>query len=669
MELTFLRDIAIVLGFSAAILLLFHRLHVPTIVGFLLTGVLIGPHGLALISRVAEVERLAEVGVVVLLFTIGIEFSLKSLTQIKKSVLVGGSLQVLFTFAAGFGVGIGVGLSFGQAVLIGFLVSLSSTAIVLKLLQERAALDSPHGRTTLGILIFQDIFVVVMMLVIPLLAGTSGGIATSLFNLLLKASLIIVFVFISARWLVPRLLYQVARTQNSELFLLSIVALGVTVVFLTSLSGLSIALGAFLAGLIISESEYSHHALGNMLPFRDIFMSFFFISVGMLLDIGFLFEQPGYVFLVAVGVLSLKAILAASATVLLGLPLTTAIAVGLALSQVGEFSFILAGSGVAYGLLPDDLYQLFLAVSVFTMAFAPIAVSISPRIADAVAQMPLPKRLQTGFFPVPQEVRPHLSDHLIIVGYGFNGRNLAKAANAASIPYCIIEINADLVLEGREAGERIYFGDATHEAVLERAAVKDARVAVVAISDPAATRRIIASIRRMNPSIYIVVRTRYIQEIEQLTKLGASKVIPEEFETSVEIFARVLKKYLIPKSEIERFVADIRSDGYDMLRSLEKKQASYSDFKLHLPEIEISTLRVGERSQAAGRTIADIALRKTYGITLLAIRRNTELLADVSGDTVIHPGDIVIIVGTAERLARAEPMFRDFEEPLLDDDA
>jgi len=448
---------------------------------------------------------------------------------------MGGAIQVLLTFIAGFATALKFGQPFGEAVFIGFLVSLSSTAIVLKLFQERAEIDSPHGRTGLGILIFQDIIVVPMMLLIPLLGGATESLGGSLFILMAKGLGIIVLVIIGAKWIVPQILYQIARTRIRELFLLVVIVICLAVAWLTSSAGLSLALGAFLAGLIISESEYSHQALGNILPFRDVFTSFFFVSIGMLLDIAFLLQHPGVIVLIALGIFVVKTLSAGLATVLLGFPLRTAILVGLALSQVGEFSFILSKAGVEYGLLAGGAYQLFLAVTVLTMALTPFIIDLAPRTADLVLRLPMHGRLKSGFYPVQEIEDVGKRDHLIIVGFGVNGRNLARVARTGSIPYVIIEMNPETVREEKKGGELIYYGDATQEVVLERADIKDARVVVVAINDPTATRRITDIARRMNPKVYIIVRTRYLQELKPLYDLGANEVIPEEFETSVEI--------------------------------------------------------------------------------------------------------------------------------------
>ncbi|NVL89690.1 MAG: cation:proton antiporter [Desulfobacterales bacterium] len=662
MEIPLLNDIVIIFGLSVAILFMCNRLRVPTIVGFLLTGILAGPYGLGLIKAVHEVEILAEVGVVLLLFTIGIEFSLKGLLRIKKSALLGGSLQVLLTFWVTFVIARQLGQPIGVSIFMGFLISLSSTAIVLKLLQEKAVVDSPHGRTILGILIFQDIIIVPMILVTPLIAGATGGSGTSVLVLVAKGIGIIGLVIVSAKWIVPQVLYQIARTRNKELFLLSVIVICLAVAWATSSAGLSLALGAFLAGLIISESEYSHHALGNILPFRDVFTSFFFVSIGMLLDVGFLFRQPGTVALITLGVLVLKPIIAGFATVLLGFPFRTSILVGLALGQVGEFSFILSKAGVEHGLLAGNIYQMFLAFSVLTMATTPFIITLAPRIADIILLLPLPKRLISGFYPVSKIKVESKKDHLIIIGFGINGRNVARAAGLSGIPYAVIEMNPETVRKEQAQGEPIYYGDSTQEVVLLQANIKDARIVAVAINDPTATRRITEIVRRLNPKVHLIVRTLYLQEMKPLYELGADDVIPEEFETSVEIFTRVLTKYLIPKDEIEKLIAKVRSDGYEMFRSLSKESTSFSDLNLQLPDVEISTFRIGERSPLVGKSLARIELRRRYGVTVLAIRRDLEILSNPHAETQLCVNDVLFVLGAPDMTAEVAGLTHSPEE-------
>ncbi|MBW2631590.1 MAG: cation:proton antiporter [Deltaproteobacteria bacterium] len=662
MEIPLLNDIVVIFGLAIAVLFICHRLRVPAVVGFLLTGIFVGPYGFGLVKAVHEVEIFAEIGIVLLLFTIGIEFSFERLLQIRKSVLMGGSLQVLLTFLATLFIARQFSQAFGEAIFIGFLVALSSTAIVLKLLQERAEVDSPHGRTTLGILIFQDIIIVPMILVTPLLTGATGDLGGSVLILLAKGIGIILLVIVSAKWIVPRVLYQIARTRNQEIFLLSVIVICLGVAWLTSKAGLSLALGAFLAGLIISESEYSHQALGNILPFRDVFTSFFFVSIGMLLDVGFLFQQPVTIALITLGVLVLKSIIACFVTVLLGFPLRTSILVGLALSQVGEFSFILSKTGVEHGLLAGNNYQMFLAFSVLSMAATPFIITLAPRAADMILRLPLPKKLISGFYPVSEIKVRSKKDHLIIIGFGVNGRNVARAARLSGIPYAAIEMNPETVRSEQAQGEPIYYGDSTQEVVLQHANIKNARIVVIAINDPASTRRITEISRRLNPKVHLIVRSRYLQEMKPLYELGADEVIPEEFETSVEIFTRVLAKYLIPRDEIEALVAEIRSDGYEMLRSLFKESSSFSDLNLHLPDVEISTLRVVERSPLVGKSLAEIEMRKKYGVTVLAVRRESQILSNPDVDMLFYANDVLFVLGPPDRIADIAGLSQNPEE-------
>ncbi len=661
MELPLLRDIFIIFCLSIFVLFLCLRIKLPAIVGFLITGILAGPHGFGLIEAVHDVEIMSEIGVVLLLFTIGLEFSIKDLLKIKKSILLGGSVQVFLTILTFFLISLKIGQTLSQSIFTGFLISLSSTAIVLKLLHERAEIDSPHGRTSLGVLIFQDIVIVPMMLLTPLLAGVEGNLSESLFILMIKVVAILLLVMASAKWLVPVILYQITRTRNRELFLLSIIVICLAVAGLTYSMGLSLALGAFLAGLIISESEYSYHALGNILPFRDVFISFFFVSIGMLLNLDFLFRNIGMILLITLGVLALKTIIAGFTTYILGYPLRTILLVGFALSQVGEFSFVLSKTGLEYGLFQGNIYQLFLAVSVLTMVSTPFIISLSPRIADVAMRLPLPEKLKSGLHPVQAPNDLTEKDHLIVIGFGINGRNVTRAAKTAGVPYVIIEMNPETVRVEKNKGEPIFYGDATHDAVLEHAGIHDARIIVIAIADAAATRKVISLARRLNRNIHIIARTRFLQEMEPLYELGADEVIPEEFETSVEIFTRVLVKYLIPKDEIERFISEVRSGGYHMFRSLSQEASSCSDLRHCLPDIEINTLRIGEKSPIVGKTLSETEMRKKYGVTILAIRRDGKTISNPDVDIEFVEGDILFAIGTPDQFAKISNLFYESE--------
>lgn len=658
MELLLIQQILIILSLSVAALYVCDRLGIPSIVGFLLSGLIAGPSGLGLVRAVEVIESLAGLGVVLLLFTIGLEFSLRSLLHIRRIILIGGSSQVVLTFLAAILLGRAFGRTPVESIFLGFLFSLSSTAIVMKILQDRGEVDTPHGHAALGILILQDILVVPMMLFTPILAGGGEGWGRSLILFIAEAAGIALVVKAGAKWIVPRVFFIIARTQIRELFLLSVILTCLAVAWVTSLIGLSLALGAFLAGLMISESEYSHQVIGNVLPFRDVFSSFFFVSVGMLLDARLLLQHPLLLILVALGVLGLKALLASLATAMTGLPLRTSILAGMALGQVGEFSFILSRAGIESGLLTRDLYQVFLAVSILTMGATPLMIAVSPLLAKEFLRLPLPRKWKRGSYAVAGVRRFHGKNHLVIVGFGVNGRNIARAAKVSGISYAVIEVNPEIVREESAKGEPIYYGDATQEAVLQHVQIRNARILVIAINDPAATRRITELARRLNPRLHIIVRTRFLREMEPLYALGANEVIPEEFETSIEIFSRVLVRYLHPREEIEKFIAEIRSEGYGMLRSLSPEATTCVNLAHCLPEMELASFRVAESAPLAGKNLAEAALPGNYGVTVLAIRRNTDFLYSPDPKTVLQPNDLLIVLGKPQDLGRAAPLFR-----------
>ncbi|KPJ99242.1 MAG: potassium transporter KefB [Desulfobacterales bacterium SG8_35] len=658
MEIKLLQDIAIIFGLAIIVLQVCHKIKLPAIIGFLVTGALVGPHGLHLVRSVHEVELLAEIGVVLLLFTIGLEFSLKELVRLKRKVLIGGSLQVFLTIIATSLIFIyGFKLPGNRSIFIGFLMALSSTAIVLRLYQERAELDSPHGENIFAILIFQDVIVVLLMLLTPFLAGAGGhgfAMGKSLLILLAKAIFIFGVILLAARYLVPHALLLVARTRSRELFLLSIVSICLLTAWITSLIGLSLGLGAFLAGLVISESEYGTAALGNMTPFRDIFMSFFFVSIGMLLDIRVVMAHPGVIGFLTVGIVFMKFGLILLIAILLGVSLRSALLTAFALAQVGEFSFVLSKFGLEHDFLAGQRYQFFLAVAVITMAITPFLVSFSPRLAELILRLPFPDKLKRGLAPLEPDdgdsEAKDLRNHIIIIGYGLNGRNLTKAAISANIPYIILETNPETVRKEKKEGKNILYGDATHVPVLEHAGISSARVAVIAISDYVATRQITRQIKELNPYLHLIARTRFVNEIDPLRELGADEVIPEEYETAVEIFIRVLQHYLVPQQDIDRFMTEVRADGYQMLRSQPRSLVSICDMSGCLSDSEMKVIQLEDGSSFAGKTIAEIGMRKNYGVTILAIRRQEKMEPNPAADTQLQAGDVLILFGTSENM-------------------
>ncbi len=652
-ELVFLKTLIIILGISAVVVFSLHRIKIPSIVGFLLAGMLLGPHGLNFIKDVETIQTFAEIGVILLLFTIGLEFSLSKFMKMRLEVFGIGGLYVSIAVALTALISYQWLHDINKAVFTGFLVALSSTAIVMKLLSERAELDAPHGRISVGILIFQDLCIVPFMLLIPIMSG--GGEIGELILTFGKAIAIVAVVLLSSKWLVPNLLHQVVHTRSRELFVITILILCFGIAFLTSEFGLSLALGAFLAGLVISESEYSHEATSTILPFKDSFNGLFFISVGMLMDTSFLINNLLLVLFIVSGIILLKSLGGFLSIFLLRRPLRISIQSSLILAQVGEFSFVLAVAGLGAGVISNDMYQGFLSASVLTMLLTPFIIQAAPFVSNKLSSQKLLKRLEGGRELSGQEEFPEKrSGHVIIIGFGLNGRNLARVLKEAGIPYVILELNTDTIREMRKHGEPIYYGDGTKIEVLQRLGVETARILVVVISDPASCRNIVRIARKQNPGLFIIARTRYTAEVDDLFNLGADDVIPEEFETSIEIFSRVLSQYQTPGNVISDFIDMIRKDGYRILRQAgaETRKHLLEKYAL-LSHVEIETLKVHPDSPVLGKSIREISFRSRTGATIIAIERNDHMHAIVEPEFTFEAGDIVFITGKKDAIKRA----------------
>ena len=657
-ELSLLRDLIVLFGLSVIVVVAFHRLKLPPIIGFLITGVLCGPYGFGLISGVEQVEAMAEIGVVLLLFTVGIEFSLQDLIRLRSFLLVGGGLQLLITLAATAIAARAAGESWRVAIFLGMLVALSSTAIVIRSFADRGELDAPHGRAALGILIFQDLCVVPMMLLAPLLGGAAAR-PTEIVLIAAKALGFIVAAVVVARLVVPWVLHRVVNTRKREVFLLTIILLCVGTAWASAQVGLSLALGAFIAGLIISDSEYSHQALGEILPLREVFNSLFFVSIGMLFDVRTVLRDPLLIVGAIAAVLLLKAVVTTAVTWAIGQSLRVALLAGLAIAQIGEFSFVLSKVGLGAGLLDAGLNQLFLAVAVGTMTVTPFLMNLAP-VAAAFAERRVPNRIAAGRQRAALAGDPHppLTDHVIIIGYGLNGRNLARVLSRVGIAFTVVEMNPENVRAERRRGRPIIYGDASRQEVLEHAGIQTARIVVIAISDAAATRSAVALTRRLNPRVHIVVRTRYVQEMEPLFALGTDEVVPEEFETSVEIFSRVLTRYLVPRDEIDRQIRSIRQDAYETFRTMSEEHATATGLQRFLSDLSLEVYRVQPGSPVVGKALESSGIRDESGATVAAIQpADAEVVVNPMGTAVLREGDIVLLLGRPDQLTAASRLF------------
>ncbi len=658
MESEFFRSLVIIFAVSALVVFLLHKLGIPSIAGFLVAGVIIGPHGIGMVKNAHAVETMAEIGVVLLLFTIGIEFSMSKLVRMKKVILVGGGIQVFLTIAASAAVAYLATGNTNRSVFFGFLIALSSTAIVLKILAEKGETDSPHGRIIVGILIFQDLCVVPLMLLTPALSGEAVSI-TDLAITMGKAIAIIAAVMLSAKWIVPGLLHQVVSTKSRELFIITIMLLCLGIALLTSRFGLSLALGAFLAGLIISESEYAHQATSDILPFKDSFIGLFFVSVGMLMNIAYMPSNWQRIAVAVALIFILKIVTGAVSALAAGVSPRASLHAGMGLAQIGEFSFVLAVAGKDAGIVTEDFYQVFLTSSIVTMIMTPFVLNSAPHVSAWITSRNLLKRVRRMKRLSPGEGFPQKREgHVIIIGFGLNGRNLARGLREAEIPYVLLEMNSDTVREMKKKGEPIYYGDGTSTEILHRLSIEKARLLVVAISDPASTRRIVSIARRANLALHIIVRTRYLAEVDDLKTLGANEVIPEEFETSIEIFSRALYQYNFPRGVISDMMEKIRSDAYLALRKIEIPRQRLFEKVDWLKEMELDGYRVPEDSYLAGQSIADLRIRRRTGTTVIAVRRGPKVFTNPEPDFKFHAGDIILFTGDRKSMDEALNYFK-----------
>ncbi len=650
-ELGVLRDLALIVGLAIPVVALAHRLRVPPLVGFLLVGVLIGPHGARLVPDAAGVSTLAEVGVVLLLFEVGLELSLSQVLRWGATVLVAGGVQVLGTLGVAAAAGAVFGLPVGRSLFYGALVALSSTAIVSKTYADRGELDTPRARDAIAVLLFQDLAVIPLMLLLPVFAGLAGeadGVWLRLVVGLVAMTALVTGGRLVVRWTLDR----IVETRDRELFTLCVGFFAIATALVASAAGFSLAIGAFLAGLIISESEHGLQALSDVLPFRALFSGVFFTSIGMLLDVPLALGQAplvlGATSLVVLG----KALLATVAVRARGRSMETAIASGLSLAQIGEFSFVLAAAGLPLGLFAAGHYQVFLVVAALSMMVAPFLIRGARPAALWVAGL-------TTLSSEPDEAGASgHADHAVIVGYGLSGRYLARMLQAAGLACVVIDQNGELVRLARRDGFPALRGDGAGRTQLDRAGAARARLIVFAIAAPLEERQGVAAAREIAPRATIVVRTRYVRAIDELMRLGANDVVVEEFEASLELFARALQSYQIPPARIAHELEAVRSEHYGLLRG-----RSHPDLRLdalaHLgihDAIELNEVEAG--AAAVGQSATTLDLRRATGVVQIAVIRRAEPHYLREPNFRYEAGDTAVVVGTRDALDRAAELFR-----------
>ncbi len=634
-----IQDIVVILLVALPIIFLFKKINLPSIVGFLIAGMLIGPYGFNLIRSVNQISVMAEIGIMLLMFTIGLEFSLSQLIRIKKFLLIAGGFQLLITIIFCSIIFTVLGIEINQAIFFSLLVSLSSTAIVLKILSDKDELESPHGKISIGILIFQDLAIVPMFLLLPLLSGFGQLAGSDIAVKILIAFGVLAGLLLLARFLMPLIVYQLANIRSREAFTIGVILLLLGTAYITHSFGLSFALGAFIAGLILSESDYNHQIVSDILPFRDSFNSIFFVSIGLLLNIQFVLENVLLISGLTLGIIIVKTLVIVAIVYFMKYPLRIGILAGLGLAQIGEFSFVLAQAGLNFKLIGNDYYNSFLASTIFSMILTPLLIKLSPFIAVKTSALEKDKKHNENYLE-------NLHAHVIIAGFGLNGSNLARVLKETGIKYVVTELNPDTVKKEKAKDEKIIYGDISREEVLKAVKIDKANIIVYAISDPAVTKLSLKLVKKLNPNIYALVRTRYINEIDELKKLGADEVIPEEFETALQIFRKVLERYHIPLNVIMKQTTILREESYSFLR---KEGVDISSFT-HLDEILAQglteTYYVNDDNIHINKTLSEINLRAETEATIIAIVRNGKTISNPSAKEIIKAADTLVIYGT-----------------------
>ena len=653
-----LDELAIVAALAVFVTVVLSRLKLPTVAGLLLAGALLGPFGLRLVSSVQAIEVLAEVGVVLLLFSIGLEFSLARLRDVLRQVALGGALQVGLTTGVTTGVALLLGQPLGRSVFYGFAFALSSTAIVLRALSERRELDAPHGKFIVGTLIFQDLCVVPMVLIVPLLgaAGHAGHAAASIGLALGKAAIVVVGTVLVARFAVPKILGWVDASRSREVFLLAILALCIGTAWLTSMFGLSLALGAFLGGMVVADTEYSHRAMGDILPLRDAFVSVFFVSLGMLFDVRVVASQPLLVGGLLCGFLLAKGLLATISAMAMRFPSRVAWLAGVGLAQFGEFGFVLARLAQHSDVVDEAAVRPLLAAGIVSMFLTPLFVRAAPHIT-AGERLLAPLERLIGVRSIDEaDAGRRLENHVIVVGFGVAGLLTARTLSAAGTPFLVLELNASNVRKGKELGLPVYYGDATSQEALGHAHLHEARLVVLLMNDQQAAQRVVDTVRRVAPTVPILMRTRYLAEREGLMKMGARDVVAEEVEGAVEVIARLLRSIELPRNVIDASIQTIRAETQTSERKQTLPRAQLAEVRA-LSDLKIESVLVRPSSAADGASPAQMKLRSTTGVLVVGLKRGDELLQNPDPKAAFQPGDIVYFVGTSSAIRQAVPLF------------
>ncbi|GMV99476.1 MAG: hypothetical protein AMXMBFR84_06150 [Candidatus Hydrogenedentota bacterium] len=648
----FMTQIVVLFGTALVTAWLFRLVHAPSIIGYLFTGIVLGPSALGLITS-DGVGELSEIGLILLLFIVGLELSPRPLVRLGASILVATGLQIGITAGGAGAVAWGLGgLSPSASLIVGIVVALSSTAIVLKQLSDRGETNTVNGIITTAILLLQDIIVIVVMLFVPLLAAAGSGNLGETLGTTLISLAGVVAAALGARKVLPLFLNKVVRSGGSELMALFAVMMAFGGAWLGGLAGWSPALGACVAGLLLAEADERHQLAADIMPFRDVFNAIFFITLGVMVDVHLVLPHLGLLAIAVLATLAAKTIITTFAVMACRWPLRPALQVGLGLCTVSEFGYVLANEAAKAGVLPEGVLEIVIAYAVGTMMIGAALVPLSGPVAEAIANR-LPGKTRE---PDREDslAATSQSHHVIIVGYGLTGENMHKVLAATRIPHCVIEMNARLIAEARADGADVIMGDASRMAILRHAGIGHAHAMVIAINDPQGTRSIVAKARTTRPDIFILARTRFVEELDGLYRLGANQVIPEDFETSVEIAANILKEMDIPDNIVDAQIAAIRAGRYGMLRGLASDRNAQEELIRVLNLTATRSHYLQEGKAACGNSILSLNLRAVTGVTIIAIMRGSKPIISPDPDFVLTAGDVLIMVGSHAQLEAAK---------------
>ena len=645
-------DLIIIILAGLLLGLLANRLKIPPIIGYIVAGMIIGPYtaGVITVSEIPQIELLAEIGVALLLFSIGLDLSFRELRSVKAIALIGTPIQVGILILYGFGIGRYLEMPLNESLMLGMVISLSSTMVVLKTLMSRGLIGTLSSKVMIGVLIIQDLAAIPLMLLIPNLDSLAGNLPALGFTLL-KALLILLSIVVIGVRIIPYFLGFIARLNSREFFLITITAIGLGVGYLTHMFGLSLAFGAFIAGMVVSESDYSHQALNDIIPLRDIFGLVFFTSIGMLIDPAFvsghILQVIVLVFLVILGKFLIFTIMGLAFKYYNIVPL----ALGFGLAQIGEFSFVLSRTGLQSKIIGTEFYSLLLSVSVITMLISPFLSLLTTPLYSLKKRWFKEEEAQTINIPPGG-----LFNHVIIAGGGRVGFQIASIFHKLDFPFVLIELDFRRFERAKNAGLPVIYGDGGQETVLQGAGIRHARLVVITVPDFLTAREIIGTALRDNPDVKIIARANDLSYVNELYELDIFEVVQPEFEASLEMLRKSLMFLDVPPTKIYEFTDSIRKQNFANLKPEDLQGKLLREIKKTPFLLELAWFKVDGKNSVAGRSIGGLSIRSRAGVSVVGILRNNELIPNPDAKFVFEAGDYIAIIGLPENKKKFESM-------------